>query len=160
MTIFAFLLLAYTSVMLLIHVSTGKLLKEWDGPAESWIKRQFPPRRALRVEALYWSLCLGTWHLWPSPAWKAVIIVFAVIHLGAWMASELHVFQLNVRDPPSAQTSKTRRLIIAFDLIEAGALVAIAWLSVLYVLHPEQHLMAQHAARLVIAHGWLCCSFV
>ena len=160
MKILVFLLLAYTAVMLLIHVSTGKLLKEWDGPAESWIKSQFPPQRVLRVEALYWSLSLAIWPLWPSPAWKAVVVVFAVIHLGVWMASELHLIHLDDGDAPPARTRKTHRLIIAFDLVEAGALVAIAWLAVSDVLHPGQHLMAQHAARLSFAHGWLYCSFV
>ncbi len=63
MKILVFVLLAYTAVMLLIHVSTGKLLKEWDGPAESWIKSQFPPQRVLRVEALYWSFSLAIWTL-------------------------------------------------------------------------------------------------
>ena len=160
MKILVFLLLAYTAAMLLIHVSTGKLLKEWDGPAESWIKSHFPPQRALRVEALYWSLSLAIWPLWPSPAWKAVVVVFAVIHLGVWMASELHLIRLDDGDAPPARTRKTHRLIIAFDLVEAGALVAIAWLAVTDVLHPGQHLIAQHAARLAFAHGWLYCSFV
>ena len=160
MNLLVFLLLAYTAVMLLIHVSTGKLLKEWDGPDESWIKSQFSPQRILRVEALYWSLSLAIWPLWPSPAWKAVVVVFAVIHLGVWMASELHLIHLDDGYAPPARTRKTHRLIIAFDLVEAGALVAIAWLAVSDVLHPGQYLMAQHAARLAFAHGWLYCSFV
>lgn len=160
MKILVLLLLAYTAVMLLIHVSTGKLSKEWDGPAESWIKSQFSPQRVLRFEALYWSFSLAIWTLWPSPAWKAVVVVFAVIHLGVWMANELHLIHLDDGDAPPARTRKTHRLIIAFDLVEAGALVAIAWLAVSDVLHPGQHLMAQHAARLAFAHGWLYCSFV
>lgn len=131
----ACVVLAYTAVMLLIHVSTGKLFKEWDRPAESWIKRHFSARRALRVEALYWLLALAGWSLWPSLGWKALVVVFAVIHLGAWGASELHMLRLSVAGGSSAQTCKANNFIIAFDLVEAGALVALGWLAVLYLLH-------------------------
>ena len=153
MRFLAFLLLAYTAVMLLIHVSTAKLLREWGGPTESWIKMQFSPQRALRVEALYWAFSLAGWVLWPSFAWKTMVVVFAAIHLGIWVASELHVIPLNIGNVPSAQTSKTHRIIIAFDLAEAVALVVMAWLTLSYVLHPGQHLLAQHVAQLAFPNG-------
>ncbi len=74
------------------------------------------------------------------------------------MASELHVIHLSDGEARPTQTRKMRRPIIAFDLVEADALVAIASLTVLYVLHPGQHLRALHVARLAFAHGLLPCS--
>ncbi|MDE3178925.1 MAG: hypothetical protein KGM47_04615 [Acidobacteriota bacterium] len=137
MKILAFIIIAYTAVMLLIHVSTAKILEAWDesvGPAGSWIKRRFPPQRALRVEALYWVLTLVAWSFWRSLGWKVVVVVFAAIHLGIWAAGELHAIRLNSSDAVPANNHKAHRAIIAFDLIEAVMLVAIAWLSVLYLL--------------------------
>jgi len=123
------LAISFTALMLLIHVSTWKILKEWSEPNGSWIKTRFPPQRALRVEALYWLLCLGGWTLWPSSAWKAMAVVLAGIHLGIWAASELHVVPVSALQ---TQSGKTRRSIIAFDLAEAGALVAILWLLIIH----------------------------
>ena len=136
MTILAFILIAYTVVMLLIHVSTGKILEAWDGgsgPAALWIQRRFPPQRALRVEALYWALSLVAWSIWPSFGWKIAVVVFAAIHLGIWAAGELHAIRLKSDEALTAKSHKVHRTIIAFDLVEAALLVAIAWLSVLYL---------------------------
>lgn len=160
MSLFATLLLAYIAVMLLIHVSTSRLLREWGGLHESWIKRRFPPQQALRVEALFWLLSLISWKLWPSFGWKAMVAVFAVIHLGIWAASELRVIPLNIGNASSSQTGRTHRIIIAFDLVEAGALLAMAWLTASYLLHPGQHLVAQYITRLGAGNRWLFGSFV
>lgn len=135
MTILAFIIIAYTAVMLLIHVSTGQILEAWNGSDGSWIQRRFPPQRALRVEALYWALSLVAWSFWPSLGWKVVVAVFAVIHLGVWAAGELRTIRLVGGDTPPAENHKMHRAIIAFDLVEAAALVAIGWLTVLYLLH-------------------------
>lgn len=135
MKILAGFFLAYTAAMLLIHVSTAQLLKVWGTPDESWMQRQFPPQRALRVEAVYWAFALIGWTLWPSPALKAMVVAFAAIHLGIWAASELRVVSLHIGRDPSALASKTHRLIVAFDLVEACALVAMAWFTVAYLLH-------------------------
>ncbi|MGH9453795.1 MAG: hypothetical protein ACRD2O_07485 [Terriglobia bacterium] len=145
MKILALVIIAYTAVMLLIHVSTGKILKAWNGPAGSWIKRRFPPQRALRVEALYWLLTLAAWPLWPSSAWKTLVVVFAAIHLAVWVAGELHAIHFSGGGALPGETRKVYRAIIAFDLVEAAVLVAVGWLAVLYLLHAGQHLMALYA---------------
>ena len=126
------LAISFTALMLLIHLSTWKILKKWSEPNGSWIKTMFSPQRALRVEAIYWLLCLGGWTLWPSSAWKAMVIVLAGIHLGIWAASELHVVPVSAMQ---TQSGKTRRFIVAFDLAEAGALVAILWLVIVHGFH-------------------------
>ncbi|MFZ0662924.1 MAG: hypothetical protein WAM66_09555 [Acidobacteriaceae bacterium] len=132
MKVLALVLIAYTAVMLLIHVTSGKLFKLWNGPGDSWVKRWFSAQVALRVEALYWLLVLASWPFWPSGGWKTVVVVFAVIHLGAWLAGERQVLRSGA---PSALPPKARRFVVAFDLVEAVALVAIAWLTVLHLLH-------------------------
>lgn len=132
MKIFAFGLIAYTAVMLLIHITSGKLLEAWGEQGDSWAKRWFSSQVALRVEALYWLLILAGWHFWPSAAWKAGMVVFAAIHLVVWLAGEWQIVRSGTL---SAPPPKARRFIVAFDLVEACALVAIAWLMVLDLLH-------------------------
>lgn len=131
MKILAFVLIAYTAVMLLIHVTSWKLLEQWNAPGDSWAKRRFSAQTALRVEALYWLLVLASWPFWPSVGWKAVVVVFAVIHLGAWLEGELRRARVGGLSSPPV---KAHRFIVAFDLVEAGALVAIAWFSVFHLL--------------------------
>jgi hypothetical protein len=136
MKIVALIIALYTLPMLLIHLSTAKILKAWSGVASSWIKRQFPPRRALRVEALYWLLSLAAWPLWRAAGWKALVAVFASIHLGIWLASELGKIQLSSEPKGSpADVRRLNRAIITFDLIEAIVLVVVGTLAVLYLLH-------------------------
>lgn len=53
MKILALLIAIYTPLMLLIHVSTGKILRAWNEQSDSWISRRFTPQRALRIEALF-----------------------------------------------------------------------------------------------------------
>lgn len=127
MRILAFAVLAYTAVMLLIHLSSWKLLQKLAGAGDSWAKRWFSERVALRVEAVYWLLVLASWPLWPSAGWKAVVVVFAVVHFGAWAVGERQAIRAGALP---AMPTKTRRYIVAFDLVEAGALAAIAWFAV------------------------------
>lgn len=135
MKILALIIAAYTLPMLLIHVSTAAILKAWNGDAGSWIKERFPPRRALRVEALYWALCLGAWPLWRAAAWEMLVVLFAAIHLGIWLSGEFGKAQLSGNS--GGNPVRARRLeqaIVTFDLIEAAMLVAVGWLSVLFLL--------------------------
>lgn len=134
-SILAVVLVAYTAGMLLIHLTSAKLLRKWNGPGNSWAKRRFPPQGILRIEALYWLLILASWPLWPSPAWKAVVVVFAAIHLAVWLAGELQTIRSGA---PTAPPPKAHHFIVAFDLIETIALVAIAWFAVFHLLHPER----------------------
>jgi hypothetical protein len=131
MKILAMVLIAYSAVMLVIHLTSWKLLEKWHGPENSWVKRRFPAQAALRVEAVYWLLVLASWPFWPSAGWKAMLVVFAVIHLGVWLADELRSLRSGA---PATPPRKAHRFIVAFDLVEAGALVAIAWVSIFQVL--------------------------
>ena len=132
MRILAFALIAYTAVMLLIHVMSWQLLQKWAGAGDSWVKRRFSARMALRVEAVYWLLALAMWPLWPLAGWKVLVVVFAAIHLGAWAVGELQAIRAG--GLPS-MPMKARRFIVAFDLIEAGALAAIARIAAVNLLH-------------------------
>ena len=95
MKILALLIAIYVPVMLLIHVSTGKILEAWSEHPSSRLSRWFPPRRALRVEGVFWLLALLSWFLWPSLFWKVVVVLFAAIHLGIWAADEFRVNRKN-----------------------------------------------------------------
>lgn len=130
MKLLALVLVAYTAVMLVIHLSSWKLLEKWNAQGDSWIKRRFSPQAALRVEAVYWLLVLASWPFWPSAAWRSVAVVFAVIHLGAWLVGERSVLRSG---GPPAMPLKARRFIVAFDLVEAIALVAIVWTTAAYL---------------------------
>lgn len=127
MRILAFALVAYTAVMLLIHVTSWKLLQKWAGAGDSWVKRWFSARAALRVEVVYWLLTVAIWPFWPSEGWKAVVVVFAVIHFGAWAVGERQAVRTGGLP---AMPMKARRFIVVFDLVEAGALASIAWFTV------------------------------
>ncbi|MGH9470067.1 MAG: hypothetical protein ACRD1N_06980 [Terriglobia bacterium] len=136
MTVLAFIIAIYTLPMLLIHVSTAKILEAWGGAGSSRIQQQFPPRRALRVEALYWLLALAAWPVWRAAGWKALVVLFAAIHIGVWLSNEFGKVELsgaNARRP--AHSARLNRAIIAFDLVEAAMLAAIGILSVLYLVH-------------------------
>lgn len=130
MKILASLVIAYTAVMLLIHLTSWELLRRWDAPGNSWIKRWFSAQTALRVEAVYWLLLLASWPFWPSAAWEVVVVAFAVIHIGAWLVGERRAIR---RGAAPASLAKAHRYIVGFDLVEAGALIAIVWSTVLYV---------------------------
>lgn len=132
MNVLATVLIAYSAGMLLIHLSSWKLLQKWRRPGGSWVRRWFPPHSVLRIEALYWVLILASWPFWPSAAWKAVLIAFAVIHLGVWLAGEV---QASRSGAVAAPPPRAHRYIIAFDLVESVALVAIAWFAAAHGLH-------------------------
>lgn len=137
MKILAVVLIAYSAGMLLIHLSSWKLLEKWQRSEGSWAKRRFPPRVVLRIEALYWLLVLAGWPLWPSAGWKSLVVVFAAIHLSFWLAGELQASRSGaVTGPPP----KTHRFIVAFDMVEAVALIAIGWFAVIHLLHAGRSL--------------------
>lgn len=127
----ALLLAIYTPLMLLIHLSTGKILKAWNEEPASWISRWFPPRRALRIEALFWILALAGWFLWRSLPWKVLVVVFAAIHLGIWGADEFAGGRKNAS--AFSVTGGMRQAIVAFDFLEACFLVAVGVVAVMFV---------------------------
>ena len=133
MKILAFVVVVYALVMILLHVSSGKILKIWQERPGARISRWFPPRRALRTEGLFWLLALAAWALWKPLALRVLVFVFAAIHLGIWGASEVK----GNRNTVSAfnATPRVRRAIVAFDLVEAFVLTAIGIIAAFYVIH-------------------------
>ena len=130
MRILAFIIAIYSPVMLVIHVSTAKILRTWKQP-DSWISRWFPPRCALRVEGVFWLLALASWFLWRSLAWKILVIVFAVIHLAIWAADE---FRVSRKDGPAFTVSPAvTRAIVVFDAVEAVVLAGIGTVAIMYL---------------------------
>jgi hypothetical protein len=132
MRILAILIAVYTPAMLLIHLSTAKILKAWNGEASTWIKRRFSPRRALRIEAFSWLLALGAWPLWRGPAWKIGVALFSGIHLAIWLAGGSRLIHLTAGEDGHDLTGAHYRAIVAFDLIEAAVLVAVGGAALLY----------------------------
>lgn len=130
MKVLAVVLVVYTAGMLLIHLSSWKLLEKWQRGRGSWVARRFSPQVVLRIEALYWLLVVASWPFWPSVGWKVVVVVFAAIHLGFWLAGELRAMRVGALTAPPP---KAGRFIVAFDLVEAVALIAIGWFAVLRV---------------------------
>jgi hypothetical protein len=131
----AIFIAAFTPLMLLIHLSTARILSAWGGEASSWIKRWFSPRRALRVEAVYWALALAAWPLWRASGWKITVGLFSGIHLAFWLVGELHPIRVtNGVQPARGLADPLQRLIVGFDLIEAAILCAVGWIAFLYAL--------------------------
>ncbi len=127
-------ILSYTLLMLAVHVSSWNLVLAWYGEAESWAKRWLRPRWVLRGEAFYWGLTLLGWGLWTSLIMRIAVACFAVLHIGAWAAGELHPTQT---EPVARPESLRRRLAMAiglFDLAEAFALVAVGWCATCFVI--------------------------
>jgi hypothetical protein len=131
MKILALLIAIYTPVMLLIHVSTGRILQAWTAHPASWISRWLPPRRALRIEGAYWMLALAAWPLWHALMWKILVVAFAAIHLGIWAADEFRVIRKNSSGFTASPAMK--RAIVAFDLAEAVVLAGIGTVAILYL---------------------------
>ena len=133
MKILALLVAIYAPLMLLVHVSTGKILEAWNEHPGSWISRRFPARSALRVEGVFWLLALFSWFLWQSLLWKILVVLFAAIHLGIWAADE---FRADGKNGSAFTASpKIQRAIVVFDMAEAVVLAGIAIVAILYLIH-------------------------
>lgn len=135
MKILGLLIAFYTPVMLLIHVTTSKILVAWKEHPASWISLRFPPQRALRIEGVYWLLALVAWPLWHAVIWKALVALFALIHLGIWGASE---FTASGEKGSFFTTSpKMNQIIVAFDSVEALVLAALEVVAVMFLIRPN-----------------------
>lgn len=135
MKILCLLIAFYTAVMLLIHVTTSKILVAWKEHPASWISLRFPPQRALRIEGVYWLLALVAWPLWHAVIWKVLVAFFALIHLGIWGASE---FTAGREKGSSFATSPTiNQIIVAFDSVEALVLAALEVIAVMFLISPN-----------------------
>ncbi len=134
MRILALVIAIYAPVMLLIHVSTARILKAWNEQPASRISRWFTPRRALRVEGVFWLLALAAWSLWQPLAWKVLVVVFALIHLGIWGAGELTTGRQ--KGPAFTASPTVKRIVVIFDSVEAFVLAALEVVAVLYLIRP------------------------
>lgn len=134
MKILGLLIAFYTPVMLLIHVTTSRILVAWKERPASWISLRFPPQRALRIEGVYWLLALVAWPLWHAVIWKVLVALFALIHLGIWVASE---FTAGGEKGPFFTTSKMNQIIVAFDSVEALVLAALEVVTVMFLIRPN-----------------------
>jgi hypothetical protein len=130
----AFVIAICTLAMLAVHVSSWKLVEAWYDTGGSRLGRIFTPRHVLRGEAAYWILALAAWPLWRPLAMKVVVGTFAAIHIAAWLAGEMK--RTGVIAGPADAPSRCRlaTAIIAFDLIEALALVAVGWFAAMQTL--------------------------
>jgi hypothetical protein len=81
----AALLLLTTPAMLAVHLASYKLVQQWYAPSAGWAARWLPPMRVLRLEAGYWALALAAWPVWQSVGAKALVMVFASLHLLGWI---------------------------------------------------------------------------
>ena len=134
MKIPALLIAVYTPVMLLIHVSTGKILRAWNEQPDSRISRWFTPRCALRVEGVFWLLALAAGPLWQSLVLKVLVAVFSAIHFAIWIAGE---FRVDWKSDSAFATSPTwKRIIVIFDSVEALVLAVLGVVAVSYLIHP------------------------
>ena len=68
-------------------------------------------------------------------ALKVLVVVFAVIHLGIWGASEVRGNRKMVSTFNT--TPNVRRMIATFDLVEAFVLAALGVVAALYMTHPK-----------------------
>ena len=133
MKILALLIAVYAPVMLLIHVSTGKILKAWNKQPDSGISLWFPPQRALRVEGTFWLLALAAWPLWRPFVLKVLVVAFSAIHFGIWAAAEFR--GRGKGESAFTASPATKRAIVAFDLVEA---VMLAWIGTVAILYLSQ----------------------
>ena len=126
MDYWAALLLVYASLMLVIHVTSWKLVEHWYGGA-SWVKRWLPLDRVVRGEAVFWVLVLLAWPLWRPRAFRIIIAIFAVIHLVVWIVVDAR----RNRGPLLAgwPIRKITRSLATFDSIEALVLAGIIWVT-------------------------------
>ena len=131
----ALLIALYTPVMLLIHVTTSKILKAWNEHPASWISLRFPPQRALRIEGIYWLLALAAWPLWHALIWKVLVVFFALIHLVIWGASEFSAGRK--QESVFATSTMMNQIIVAFDSVEALVLAALEVVVVLLLTRPN-----------------------
>lgn len=132
----ALALLISTLPMLVVHLASGKLLREWSATPRSWLGRKLSPRTLLRGEAAYWGMALLGWPMWHPWALKATVAVLFGVHMVAWAVGELRRGEITGRHV--ADAPRLRRAIIAFDVLEALVLVGLGWsaLALLLGSHP------------------------
>lgn len=131
MKILAFLIAVYAPAMLLIHVSTGKILTAWNEQPGSWISLWFRPQRALLVEGMFWLLVLAAWPLWQPLVLKVLVAAFSAVHFVIWAAAEF--WDREKGKSAFAPSPAAKRVIVAFDSGEACVIAALMVVAVLFL---------------------------
>jgi len=126
-TFLAVVILAFTALMLAIHVSAWWLVRSWYGARDSWAGRALAPIGVLRFEAAYWTLALAAWALWRSVPMKLLVAVFAALHLAGWMWGELKRRDSAAGVRSGRPPRYLPAIVTAFDWVETLALLAIGW---------------------------------
>jgi hypothetical protein len=117
------LLLAFTAAMILVHLTSGRLLrKAWAGEAPRWLSTL----NIFRFEGIYY-LALMAYAAWQHGRFLLVpLIVMAVLHVTGWAVAERRREWLANAGGEAARS----RILVgvqAFDLAETVVLVYIAW---------------------------------
>ena len=117
------LLLVFTAAMILVHLTSARLLhRAWAGEAPGWLS----VLNIFRFEGIYY-LALMTYVAWQRGRFLLMpLLVMAVLHVAGWAVAEQRREWLA---GAGGGTARTRILagVQAFDLAETVVLVYIAW---------------------------------
>ena len=117
------LLLAFTAAMILVHLTSTRLLRRaWTQEAPGWLS----VLNIFRFEGIYY-LALMAYVLWQSGRFLLLpLVVMAALHVAGWAMAERRREWLA---EPGGEGARARILagVQAFDLAETVVLVYIAW---------------------------------
>jgi hypothetical protein len=117
------LLLAFTAAMILVHLTSARLLRRaWAGEAPGWLS----VLNIFRFEGIYY-LALMAYVVWQRGRFLLVpLVVMAALHVAGWAMAERRREWLA---EASGETARARILmgVQVFDLVETVVLVYIAW---------------------------------
>ncbi|HVA00462.1 MAG TPA: hypothetical protein VMV34_02295 [Terriglobia bacterium] len=127
-------LIIYTALMLGLHLTSWKLVAEWQGAEDTWVKRWLPAMWVVRVEAFYWLLALAAWPLWSS-LMEVLVAAFATIHLVLWIGMEWKRSHDRSLPGDGFFSHKLTLVVTTFDFVEAFALIVLGYSAMTFVLH-------------------------
>lgn len=117
------LLLAFTSAMILVHLTSKRLLRRaWAEDAPAWLNAL----NIFRFEGVYY-LALMAYVVWQRGRFLlAPLVVMAVLHMAGWAVAERRREWLT---DAGGVTTRARILLCVqvFDLTETVVLAYIAW---------------------------------
>ena len=117
------LLLVFTAVMILVHLTSARLLRRaWAGEAPGWLS----VLNLFRFEGVYY-LALMAYVAWQSGRFLLIpLVIMAALHVAGWAMAERRREWL---EGAGGALGRTRILagVQAFDLAETVVLVYIAW---------------------------------
>jgi hypothetical protein len=117
------LLLAFTAAMILVHLTSARLLRRaWAGEAPGWLS----VLNIFRFEGIYY-LALMAYVVWQRGRFLLVpLVVMAALHVAGWAMAERRREWLA---EASGEPARARILmgVQVFDLVETVVLVYIAW---------------------------------